>query len=179
MIREIRVGITVKPEEEIKREIKRVYIIPRISTSARAGDLELSSRILRITRANKRNALSRYKPIISKAELSCGDCLNMNNRQHTLVLSGVTKRFDEFTAVSDLSLAVSPGRIYGLIGPNGAGKTTTIRMIVNITAPDIWNDRAFRATHGTRTAGSHRLSAGSARPLQKMRVDEQLRFSVN
>jgi ABC-2 type transport system ATP-binding protein len=60
----------------------------------------------------------------------------MNDRQHTLVLSGVTKRFDDFTAVSDLSLAVSPGRIYGLIGPNGAGKTTTIRMIVNITAPD-------------------------------------------
>ncbi|HKB67293.1 MAG TPA: ATP-binding cassette domain-containing protein [Pyrinomonadaceae bacterium] len=38
--------------------------------------------------------------------------------------------------MSELSLAVYPGRIYGLLGPNGAGKTTTIRMIVNIVAPD-------------------------------------------
>jgi ABC-2 type transport system ATP-binding protein len=54
----------------------------------------------------------------------------------TLVLDHVTKRFDDFTAVNDLSLQVYPGRIFGLIGPNGAGKTTTLRMIVNITAPD-------------------------------------------
>ncbi len=60
----------------------------------------------------------------------------MDNHKYTLTLDHVTKRFDEFTAVSDLSLAVRPGRIYGIIGPNGAGKTTTIRMIVNITAPD-------------------------------------------
>jgi ABC-2 type transport system ATP-binding protein len=54
----------------------------------------------------------------------------------TLALDHVTKRFDDFTAVNDLSLQVYPGRIFGLIGPNGAGKTTTLRMIVNITAPD-------------------------------------------
>ncbi|MEA2172713.1 MAG: type transport system ATP-binding protein [Blastocatellia bacterium] len=57
----------------------------------------------------------------------------------TLVLDHVTKRFDDFTAVNDLSLQVYPGRIFGLIGPNGAGKTTTLRMIVNITAPDSGN----------------------------------------
>ncbi|MBV9211276.1 MAG: ATP-binding cassette domain-containing protein [Acidobacteria bacterium] len=60
----------------------------------------------------------------------------MNDQANTLILSNVTKSFDEFTAVNDLSLKVRAGRIFGLIGPNGAGKTTTIRMIVNITAPD-------------------------------------------
>jgi len=60
----------------------------------------------------------------------------MTDKGCTLRLEGVTKRFDEFTAVDDLSLEVRPGRVFGLIGPNGAGKTTTIRMIVNITAPD-------------------------------------------
>lgn len=60
----------------------------------------------------------------------------MPNSRATVKLEKVTKRFGEFAAVSDLSLAVYPGRIYGLLGPNGAGKTTTIRMIVNITAPD-------------------------------------------
>jgi len=60
----------------------------------------------------------------------------MSNSLATVKLEQVTKRFGEFAAVSDLSLSVYPGRIYGLLGPNGAGKTTTIRMIVNITAPD-------------------------------------------
>lgn len=60
----------------------------------------------------------------------------MSDHTHTLTIANVTKSFDDFIAVNDLSLAVRPGRIFGLIGPNGAGKTTTIRMIVNITAPD-------------------------------------------
>ena len=51
-------------------------------------------------------------------------------------LKSVTKRFDEFVAVRDLSFEVRQGTIFGLLGPNGAGKTTSIRMIVNITAPD-------------------------------------------
>ena len=60
----------------------------------------------------------------------------MSNSAATVLLERVTKRFGEFSAVSDPSLAVYPGRIYGLLGPNGAGKTTTICMIVNITAPE-------------------------------------------
>ena len=60
----------------------------------------------------------------------------MTNNSPTVLIDHITKSFGEFAAVSDLSLNVRPGRIYGLLGPNGAGKTTTIRMIVNITAPD-------------------------------------------
>lgn len=60
----------------------------------------------------------------------------MTNNLPTVSINHITKSFGEFTAVSDLSLAVYPGRVFGLLGPNGAGKTTTIRMIVNITAPD-------------------------------------------
>lgn len=51
-------------------------------------------------------------------------------------LKHVSKRFDEFVAVNDLSFEVRQGTIFGFLGPNGAGKTTSIRMIVNITAPD-------------------------------------------
>src|ERR687889_1079203 len=58
------------------------------------------------------------------------------NATPALRLENVSKSFDEFAAVSDLSLTVRRGRVYGLLGPNGAGKTTTIRMIVNIIAPD-------------------------------------------
>src|SRR5438093_2312402 len=100
----------------------------------------------------------------------------MDESKPTLVLDHVSKSFGNFTAVSDLSLQVRPGRVFGLIGPNGAGKTTTIRMIVNITVPDSGHIQLF----------GQRLSI----PLQdrigylpeerglyrKMRVGEQLKF---
>ncbi|MEP6921091.1 MAG: ATP-binding cassette domain-containing protein [bacterium] len=60
----------------------------------------------------------------------------MSTSTPSVIVDRVTKKFGEFTAVNELSLAVRAGRIFGLLGPNGAGKTTTIRMIVNITAPD-------------------------------------------
>jgi len=55
---------------------------------------------------------------------------------HTLQLDRVHKSFGSLAAVSELSLAVAPGTIYGFLGPNGAGKTTTIRMIMEIILPD-------------------------------------------
>ena len=41
----------------------------------------------------------------------------------------LTKRYGSHTAVSDLSLTVEPGKIYGFLGPNGAGKSTTMNMM--------------------------------------------------
>ena len=67
----------------------------------------------------------------------------MTNQLPTVSIDHISKSFGEFTAVSELSLAVYPGRVYGLLGPNGAGKTTTIRMIVNITAPDAGRIEVF------------------------------------
>ncbi len=53
-----------------------------------------------------------------------------------IAVEHVTKRFDTAVAVSDLSLHIEQGAVFGLLGPNGAGKTTTLRMIVHILAPD-------------------------------------------
>src|SRR5438045_9662393 len=55
---------------------------------------------------------------------------------NTVDIEIVTKRYAEHVAVSNLTLRVPKGSVYGLLGPNGAGKTTTIRMILNIIAPD-------------------------------------------
>ena len=49
--------------------------------------------------------------------------------------AGVTKRFGQVTAVSDLSFTVEPGRVTGFLGPNGAGKTTTLRMLLGLVTP--------------------------------------------
>lgn len=48
---------------------------------------------------------------------------------------GVTKRFGDFAAVSDLSFEVTPGSIFAFLGANGSGKSTSIRMMIGILAP--------------------------------------------
>jgi ABC-2 type transport system ATP-binding protein len=53
-----------------------------------------------------------------------------------LEAKSVTKRYDNYTALNDVSVAVERGKILGLLGPNGAGKTSLIRIINQITAPD-------------------------------------------
>jgi ABC-2 type transport system ATP-binding protein len=50
-------------------------------------------------------------------------------------LENLTKRFQQVTAVDDVSVRVAPGEIYGFLGPNGAGKTTTIKMLAGIMRP--------------------------------------------
>jgi len=55
---------------------------------------------------------------------------------NTLELRNVTKSYDKFVAVDNLSLAIEKGSVYGLLGPNGAGKTSSLRMMIGITMPD-------------------------------------------
>ena len=47
----------------------------------------------------------------------------------------LSKSYGNFTALSDCSLEVSPGEIFGLLGPNGAGKTTLIRALLGHLHP--------------------------------------------
>jgi ABC-2 type transport system ATP-binding protein len=48
---------------------------------------------------------------------------------------GLTKQFSGRLAVSDLTLQINEGEIFGLLGPNGAGKTTTVRMLACLIKP--------------------------------------------
>ncbi len=53
-----------------------------------------------------------------------------------LEANNISKNFGEFQALSEVSIQVPKGSIFGLLGPNGAGKTTLIRIINQITIPD-------------------------------------------
>ena len=56
---------------------------------------------------------------------------------NVLEVKGVSKFYGAFTALNNLDLTVKQGSIFGLLGPNGAGKTSLIRIINQITAPDM------------------------------------------
>ena len=68
-----------------------------------------------------------------------------------IAVEHVTKRFDTVVAVSDLSLHIEQGAVFGLLGPNGAGKTTSLRMIMNILAPDEGSVQVFGQPASART----------------------------
>ena len=72
----------------------------------------------------------------------------MNN---ILSIDSVSKHYGNFTALNDVSINIPEGSIFGLLGPNGAGKTTLIRIINQITAPDmgkiLFNNSALNLNH--------------------------------
>ncbi len=51
-------------------------------------------------------------------------------------VKNLTKKFNDVTAVDDISFSVTMGEIFGFLGPNGAGKTTTIRLLTGTLTPD-------------------------------------------
>jgi ABC-2 type transport system ATP-binding protein len=46
-----------------------------------------------------------------------------------LSIKNLNKRYGKFQAVTDLSLEIKEGEIFGFVGPNGAGKTTTMKIV--------------------------------------------------
>lgn len=54
--------------------------------------------------------------------------------QAIMAVKGLTKYYNDFAAVNDISFEVRKNEIMGFLGPNGAGKTTAIRMILGILA---------------------------------------------
>jgi ABC-2 type transport system ATP-binding protein len=50
-------------------------------------------------------------------------------------VENLTKKFDDFTAVDNISFSVQKGEIFAFLGPNGAGKSTTIKMLTTLLKP--------------------------------------------
>ena len=60
-----------------------------------------------------------------------------------IVVGAVSKRFGEFTALEDVSVAVREGSLTALLGPSGSGKSTLLRIIAGLETPDagsVWID---------------------------------------
>lgn len=65
-----------------------------------------------------------------------------------IAVKNLTKKFDQFTAVDNLSFSVQEGEVLGFLGPNGAGKSTTMKVITGFLAP----------TSGTVTIDGHDIA---------------------
>ena len=57
---------------------------------------------------------------------------SLSEDQAAVTTNSLCKKFGDFTAVSNLTLEVRQGEIFGLLGPNGAGKSTTFRMLCGL-----------------------------------------------
>ncbi len=86
-----------------------------------------------------------------------------------LAASGIHKNFGGLAALSDVSISVRRGEIFGLIGPNGAGKTTLFNVLTGLATPDA----------GTLMFDGHRIEGlkpyavaghGIARTFQNIRL---------
>ena len=90
-------------------------------------------------------------------------------------VENLTKTFDQFTAVKDISFQVDAGEIFAFLGPNGAGKTTTIKMLTTLLRPtaghihlDGFDPGYGSAKLASVSASSSRIRASTAsRPLTK------------
>ncbi len=73
-----------------------------------------------------------------------------------ILFDNITKKFGRHEAVSNLTLSIKKGELFGFLGPNGAGKTTTIKMLVGLIVPtagkikvgDIFVDEAHEEAKG-------------------------------
>jgi len=67
----------------------------------------------------------------------------MNTDIPAIETKGLRKVFGDKVAVSDLTLTVERGEVFGFLGPNGAGKTTSVKMLLNLIMPTGGEGRLF------------------------------------
>jgi ABC-2 type transport system ATP-binding protein len=59
----------------------------------------------------------------------------MSDSPVTIEAQGLTKKYGEFVAISDVTFSITRGQIVAFLGPNGAGKTTTMKILTGYLAP--------------------------------------------
>ena len=57
------------------------------------------------------------------------------DKEKSISVRGLTKKFGDFTAVDHISFDVAKGEIFGFLGANGAGKTTAMRILCGLSRP--------------------------------------------
>ncbi len=95
-----------------------------------------------------------------------------------LSVQSISKSFGGLKAVSDVSLSIPKGSIFGLIGPNGAGKTTVFNLVTGVYTPDQGTIR-LGDTDLVSLPPARIAAAGVARTFQNIRLFGQLSVLEN
>lgn len=91
-----------------------------------SGQLKISSALTSSTKSRQR---------INSADSDQAATTESDSTSTIISVQHLTKKFNGFTAVNNLSFSVNKGEIFAFLGPNGAGKTTTIRMLTTLLRP--------------------------------------------
>lgn len=90
---------------------------------------------------------------------------------------GLSKHFGSTVALTDLTLDVQAGEVFGCLGPNGAGKTTLIRLVLGLLVPTSGRATVFGLDSRHATVAAHRrlaYVAGEANLWPSLTVTETL-----
>lgn len=71
-----------------------------------------------------------------KNDAQCSTPVKVGDMSFLIEVVKLTKKFDDITAVNEISFGLYKGELFGFLGPNGAGKTTTINMLTGLSRPD-------------------------------------------
>jgi len=114
-----------------------------------------------------------------------------------IIAEGLTKKYGDKSAVTDVSFTVQPGKVTGFLGPNGAGKSTTMRMIVGLDRPTSGSATVggqhyrrmrapltevgilldAKAVHTGRSARDHLRAMAATHGIPNRRVDEVIELT--
>jgi ABC-2 type transport system ATP-binding protein len=82
---------------------------------------------------------------------------------NSIAITNLTKKYGDFTAVSNLNLTIENGELFAILGVNGAGKTTTIKMLSCLAPP----------TSGDVVLLGNSINKGSQNIKQKINISPQ------
>lgn len=102
----------------------------------------------------------------------------MKEENTVIKCEGLTKCFDNFTALSKINCSVEDGRIYGMVGSNGAGKSTFLRIlsgiykadagVCKIDGEDVWENPTVKASIAFVPDDLYFLNGSSMNRMAKM-----------
>lgn len=101
------------------------------------------------------------------------------NSQEVIEVRNLSKKFDDFHALHDVSFEVRRGEVFGCLGPNGAGKTTTLRILLGLLRPTTGDVRVLGSAPDNNSLNYRkRIAALLEHPgiLDELSVYENLEF---
>jgi branched-chain amino acid transport system permease protein len=130
----------------------------------------LAGAVRRALRIGRRDgARDREELVLASAGIDPIARPNRAGQAPAIELRKVKMMFGGLTAVNDLSVALSAGRVLGLIGPNGSGKSTVVNLLTGIYFPS--NGQVFSFGEDlTRMRANERAERGIARTFQNLQL---------